>query len=107
MHKTKESLQRPHDSGNEQINDAHQTAIEEQYEANNGATSSEGVGVGFDAGGNGTTRREKAEATADGPASGEMTDPPTTLKSKKKRVKGVKRIDTKSNHAAANSTKTI
>ena len=107
MHKTKESLQRPHNSGNEQINDAHEVAVEEAYEASNGAMSTDGVGTGYDADGPDATRREKAESNADGPASGEMTDPPSKLKSKKKHPKGVQRIANHSNHAAANSTKSI
>jgi len=106
MHRTKESLQNPATKGNEQMKEAHEAAVEEAYEAAGGATSTDGVGTGFDAGSGGASHAEKAQSSADGPASGEMTDPPTSLKAKKKQKrKGVQRFDNASNHAAENSSK--
>lgn len=50
----------------------------------------------------------KAENTADGPLSGEFSDPQTLPPQKKKRTaKGVQRADNRSNHAKANVTKSI
>ena len=108
MHKTKESLAKPSKSTDQDTRDAYETAIEEQYEAVGGETSTEGSGRGYDAEGPGASRMEMAESSADGPMSGERTDPPSELpKSKKRTQRGIQRADNKSNHAAANNTKSI
>ncbi len=107
MHRTKESLQMPHDSGTEKMKVAHEAAAEEAYEMAGGASSTDGVGPGYDANSSHASRTEIAQSTADGPASGEMTDPPHELLKKRKKKAGVRRSGNKSNHAAANSTKSI
>ena len=108
MHKTKENLANPSKSRDQDTRDADETANEENYEALGGETSTEGVGRGYDADGPDANATEKAESSADGPLSGELTDPPTESPLKKKRAKsGVHRADNKSNHAAANNTKSI
>lgn len=108
MHKTKEGLQKgPLGIVDQEIEEAIEAANEEEYEANNGAMSTDGVGTGFDAEGRNPSKLERAQSSGDGPASGEMTDPPTTLKTKKKSKKGVLRGGNASNHPAAFSTKSI
>ena len=108
MHKTKENSAKPSKSHDQNIRDADEMANEEDYEAVGGETSTEGVGRGYDADGPDASADEKAESTADGPLSGEVSDPPSTSPTKKKRrAKGVQRADNRSNHAAANDTKSI
>ena len=107
MRKTKENSALPPRKGNSQSRDAQETANEEDYEANGGASSTDGVGPGYDADGPDASREEKAEATGDGPLSGDVSDPPTHKPGKKKRRKGIQPADGKSNHAAENSSKAI
>ena len=108
MHRTKEGLQKgPSKIVDQEIEEAIEAANEEEYEANNGAMSTDGVGTGFDAEGRNSSKQERDQSSGDGPASGELTDPPTTLKAKKKHKKGVQRGGNSSNHPAAFSTKAI
>ena len=106
MRKTKESLANPCKVADQDICEAHETEVEENYEAINGATSSEGVGVGYDADPDDASVEEKAEASADGPLSQDVTDPPVR-KARKKKKKGVTLPNSRSNHAAAYSSKAI
>lgn len=110
MRKTKESLAKPpavlEDS---QIREAEEMANEEHYEAIGGETSTEGVGVGYDEEGPDASESEKAEASADGPLSRDVTDPPfeRPTKHKGRKRKGVTLPHGRSNHRAAYSTKAI
>ena len=106
MRKTKESLSNPCKSTDQDIRDAHETEVEEQFESINGETSTEGVGPGFDDDPDGASKEEKAEASADGPVSQGSFDPPVR-KARKKKAKGVTPPHSKSNHAAAYNTKAI
>ena len=107
MHKTKENSAMPQRKGGFESRDAQETANEEHYEAIGGASSTDGVGQGYDADGGNATKEEKAEATGDGPLSGDVFDPPTQKPGKKKQKRGVQRADGPSNHAAENSSKAI
>lgn len=110
MRKRKENLTNPATIGDSQIRDAVETANEERADAIGGETSTEGVGRGFDAEGADASEQEKAEASADGPVAGEMTDPPTTKRGvsgkKKSKKDRIHPANSPSNHAAANSSKT-
>ncbi|HLX63433.1 MAG TPA: hypothetical protein VKX17_19335 [Planctomycetota bacterium] len=111
MRKTKESLAHPPQVGSEQMREAQETENEERYDAVGGETSTEGVGRGFDASGEEPSEFEKSESSADGPLSGEMSDPPMKKgmgRAKvKRRHKRIHPANSPSNHPAANSSKTI
>lgn len=112
MRKTKENLAHPARVGNSQMREAIETENEELYEAVGGETSTEGVGRGFDADGPDASEFEKSESTADGPLAGEVTDPPSKKRmgrgsKKKDRKHGIHPANSRSNHSAANSTKSI
>ncbi len=110
MRKTKENLAKPpavlEDS---QIREAEEMANEERYEAIGGETSSEGVGVGYDEEGPDASESEKAESSADGPLSRDVTDPPFNKPRKRtpKKHRGITPPHGRSNHRAAYSTKAI
>jgi len=109
MRKTKESLAHPATVSDSRIREAQEAENEEMYEAIGGETSTEGVGRGFDADAGGSSGLERAESTADGPMTGEMNDPPVDMprRKRKKSKHGIHRANSPSNHAAANSTKSI
>ncbi len=111
MRKTKESLAHPSQVGDSQIREAQEEEIEERMEAIGGETSTEGVGRGFDAEDIPESELEKKESTADGPLSGEFTDPPVKMRTgrgkRKKNQKAVQPANSRSNHPAAFSTKSI
>lgn len=111
MRKTKANLSHPPVSDESEVRENEETENDERYEAINGETSSEGVGRGFDAEGADATALEKDEATADGPLSGEETDPPRSgrvrVKRKGKKGRAVTPPHGRSNHRAAFSSKTI
>ena len=111
MRKTKENSAHPARGGNSQIRETQATANEERYEAVGGETSTEGVGRGYDPEGADASGMEKSESSADGPLSGELSDPPTKKRlargNGKDRKHGIRPPDGRSNHAAANSSKSI
>jgi hypothetical protein len=108
MRKTKENLALASKFPDQDIRDAQETANEEKYEAIGGESSSEGVGIGYDADEDDATPEEKAEASADGPLSRDASDPPMRQTRKKRKTKhGIHPANSRSNHAAANSSKTI
>jgi hypothetical protein len=108
MHKTKENSAHPSKSADQDTRDAEETANEENYEAIGGETSTEGVGRGYDADGPDASPTERDESSADGPMSGELSDPPSQSPRKKlRKSKGVTRFSNHSNHAAENDTKSI
>ena len=107
MHKTKENSARPPRKDEVESQEALEAGNEERYEAMGGASSTDGVGPGYDADGPDASDEEKAESTGDGPLSGDVFDPPTSKPGKKKRKKGIQPADGKSNHAAENSSKSI
>jgi hypothetical protein len=110
MRKTKENLAKPPDKEFMESREAQETANEEHYEEIGGESATEGVGPGFDADvPNGESEEEKLEATADGPLSGDVFDPPvkkpgTSQRRKRRRVQAA---HSRSNHPAARSPKTI
>lgn len=83
MHKTKVNSAKPSKGHNQNIRDADEMVNEENYAAVGGETSTEGVGRGCDADGPDASADEKAESTADGPLSGELSDPPSTSPKKR------------------------
>ena len=107
MHKTKENSAKPHRKDGFESREAQETDNEERYEAMGGATSTDGVGPGYDADGSDASDEEKSESTGDGPLSGDVSDPPTKKLGKRMHKKGIQPADGKSNHAAENSSKTI
>src|SRR4051812_35094706 len=107
MRKTKENLANPPKENDPEGREARETANEEHYEEIGGERSTEGVGAGFD---DDTTtadanEEEKAEATADGPLSGDVNDPPMK-RIEHKSHKGITPPESRSNHPAAHSPKT-
>jgi hypothetical protein len=109
MRRTKQNLALPPKEGLES-REAQATENDERYEAMSGEEATEGVGPAYDEDVPDASREEKAEATADGPLSGEISDPPNTnpLSRKGKRKKrGVKPPNSRSNHPAAHSPKAI
>jgi hypothetical protein len=107
MHKTKENSALPPKKDGFESRDAQETENEEHYEAVGGASSTDGVGPGYDSDGPDASDEERAEATGDGPLSGDVFDPPASESGNKKRNKGIQPADGRSNHAAENSLKSI
>lgn len=108
MRRTKESLAKPPDRSIPDTVDAQEAANEEHYEEIGGERATEGVGPGFDADAM-DTDEETREATADGPLSGDVFEPPTERPAGRPRRKkrGVSPPHGPSNHPAARSSKTI
>ncbi len=109
MRKTKVNLAKPPDKDLPESVEAQETANEEHYEAIGGERATEGVRPGFDADQPDDSDEEKLEATADGPLSGDVEDPPTRNPSgkAKRKKRGVTPPHGLSNHPAARSPKTI
>ena len=110
MRRTKENLAKPPDKSIPESLEAQETANEEHYEEITGETATEGVGRGYDADQPGDSEEEKREASADGPLSGDVEDPPTQLntgRARRKKKRGVTPPHGPSNHRGARSSKTI
>lgn len=110
MRKRKENLARPLQDVPASIRDAIETANEERADALGGENATEGLGNGFDDSSAASDKQDRALESADGPASGESTDPPLlprTGQKKRAKKRGVTPPDSASNHAAAHSSRTI
>ena len=112
MRKTKENSANPARAGDSQTREGEETENEEHAEAVGGETSTEGVGRGFDAEDREGTEIDEAESSADGPLSGDVNVPPEIKRAvRNKKTKnaqhGIAPADGPSNHAAANSSRSI
>lgn len=112
MRKTKENSAHPARAGDPQTREGQETENEEHAEAVGGETSTEGVGRSFDAEDREGIKLEAGASSADGPLSGDVNAPPE----KKRAVRGKQQKDARhgiapadgpSNHAAANSSRSI
>jgi hypothetical protein len=108
MRKTKENIALTPKDGFES-RESKETENEERWEAMNGEASTEGVGAGYDEDVADASFTERAEATADGPLSGDVTDPPATDQTRKRKRKrrGIEPPDSRSNHPAEFNPKAI
>jgi len=110
MRKTKENLAKPPNKDFAESVEAQETANEEHYEQIGGENATEGMGSGYDADQPEDSDEEKREASADGPLTGDVEDPPTQLntgRARRKKKRSVTPPNSPSNHRGARSPKTI